>query len=178
MSMGDFLLLEVDHLETVLWNELTHAYGDAFDVPNDIRRLASSDPKVREQAHWQLSGSIFHQGTIYSATAAALPFLLRLASDQRLPDRARVCGLLEAIAASSAVDSQNIQKAWAWRRKHLGEVFAKPTEEMAAEETAIRAAVLAGFLEEMETVRRLSTDADAEVAGLGKSILGRLGQGE
>src|SRR5260370_16330581 len=110
------------------WHECTHAYGSASALPKDIRRLAWSEPQVREQALWELGGSIYHQGTIYAATAAALPFLLRLASDRRVPDRAKIWELLDAIAESSAIDPERIRETLAWRRKNFGEIYPKPTE--------------------------------------------------
>jgi hypothetical protein len=107
------LLFEVDGLEKIRWHEYTHAYGSASELPKDIRRLASSEPQVREQALWELGGSIYHQGTIYAATAVALPFLLRLASDRKVPDRAKIWKLVDAIAESSAIDPERIREAWA-----------------------------------------------------------------
>ena len=89
---GPPLLFEVEDLDKIRWHEYSHAYGFASELPKDIWRLASSDAEVRDQALWELSGSIYHQGTIYPATAMALPFLLGLASDRRTPDRVKIMG--------------------------------------------------------------------------------------
>jgi hypothetical protein len=134
-------LVDLDGLDVIDWERLSHAYGPARDVPIDLQRLASSDADVRDSALWQLYGSIYHQGTLYSATAAAVPFLVRLASDPSLPNRAQIRDLLASIAKSSAVNPEEIRKAWAWRCTNFGEAYAKPTEEMANDEIEKRAAV-------------------------------------
>jgi hypothetical protein len=67
-----------DNLETIDWSKLSHAYGSAADVPATLRALESGDERQRERALWELHGSIWHQGTVYEATAYAVPFLLEL----------------------------------------------------------------------------------------------------
>jgi hypothetical protein len=106
------LLVEVPGLDAVPWDRLSHAYGLALDVPIDLRRLASSDPKIREAAHWQLAGSIYHQGSIYEATAAAVPFLISLASHSALPNRAKIVEFLGLIAASAVSDPEKVRTGW------------------------------------------------------------------
>src|SRR5262245_9418617 len=98
---GPPMLFEIDGLDRIRWQEYMHAYGPASDVPMDIRRLASSDANVREQALWQLGSSIYHQGSIYGATAVAVPFLLKVGSDRRSGGRGRLFQLLAEIAKSS-----------------------------------------------------------------------------
>ncbi|MFE0348802.1 hypothetical protein [Streptomyces griseoluteus] len=66
-------------LDDVDWAGLEHAYGSAHDVPGHIRALCGSDEEAREQAFISLSSSIFHQGSRYSASPAAVPFLPRIA---------------------------------------------------------------------------------------------------
>jgi hypothetical protein len=61
------------------WAGLTHAYGSAGDVPALIRSLVLPDAGVRSAALDELFGSIFHQGTVCSASAPAIPFLARAA---------------------------------------------------------------------------------------------------
>jgi hypothetical protein len=164
------LLVEVEGLEQIRWHQYPHAYGPATDVPRNIRRLASSQTKVREQALWELSGSIYHQGTLYGATAVAIPCILRLAADTRVPDRPKMCRFLAAVAESAAVDATRIRDAWALRGKKLGEVFGKPTAEMAEEEIANVRAVRGAFLDHLHLLQKLQSDADSEVARIGMSI--------
>jgi hypothetical protein len=164
-------LFEIDGLDRIPWHQYSHAYGIASEIPKDIRRLASSDAEVREQALWELFGSIYHQGTIYSATAAALPFLLRLALDERFPDRPKLCELLDAVAESAAVDPARLKETWAWRRKNFGEIYDKSTDELAAEEIANSAAVRQAFLDRVDAIQKLMADSNAEVSEYAASIL-------
>jgi hypothetical protein len=72
--------------EAVDWAGLTHAYGSAADVPVLIRSLVSPDVDERSEALVGLFSAICHQGTVYSASAPAVPFLARAlvaAPDQR-----------------------------------------------------------------------------------------------
>ncbi|WP_329062130.1 hypothetical protein [Streptomyces sp. NBC_01429] len=62
------------------WAELDHAYGDADDVPDLLRALASEDGAEAEEAISELYGSILHQGSVYSASACAVPYLAGLAA--------------------------------------------------------------------------------------------------
>ena len=65
-------------LDDVPWKQLQHAYGAASDVPQLIRDLAATNNKTRDHAWYELHGNLWHQGTIYEATAYAVPFLLKL----------------------------------------------------------------------------------------------------
>ncbi|MEU8074921.1 HEAT repeat domain-containing protein [Catellatospora citrea] len=87
-----------ERLDDVDWAGITHAYGPAADVPDQLRGLASTDPEARRKARHALYGNIFHQGTRYEATAYAVPFLLELAADTAAPDRAELLALLTSIA--------------------------------------------------------------------------------
>ncbi|WP_335936130.1 HEAT repeat domain-containing protein [Streptomyces sp. PTD5-9] len=85
-------------LDTIDWVDLSHAYGSAADVPDQIRALRSADRAVRERALGELYANIFHQGTRYQASAAAVPFLLELLADPSTPERSAVLGLLTGLA--------------------------------------------------------------------------------
>lgn len=80
------------------WSRLSHAYGPADDVPDQIRMLRSADQKQRERARWELCGNIFHQGSRYEATAYAAPFMLELLGDPKTPELSELLELLVAIA--------------------------------------------------------------------------------
>ena len=66
---------------------LEHAYGEASDVPDLIRSLASEDEAERKEALWELYGNIFHQGTRYEATPHAIPFIFELIREPKVPDK-------------------------------------------------------------------------------------------
>jgi hypothetical protein len=73
-------------LGAVGWAGLTHAYGSASDVPALIRSLVAPDADERSKALQGLFSAIYHQGTVYRASAPAVPFLARTlitAPDQR-----------------------------------------------------------------------------------------------
>ncbi|QXE34060.1 hypothetical protein KQY30_06900 [Streptomyces sp. GMY02] len=74
-------------LDAQPWADLQHAYGSAADVPGLLRGLASEDEEEGSAALDELYGSIFHQGSVYDATARAVPYLARLAAaGVRSPD--------------------------------------------------------------------------------------------
>ncbi|MEV8432962.1 hypothetical protein [Streptomyces chartreusis] len=62
------------------WGDVEHAYGSAEDVPAVLRALADDDPETAGAALNELYGNIWHQGTVYTATVEAVPFLARLAA--------------------------------------------------------------------------------------------------
>ncbi|MDH6125527.1 hypothetical protein [Kitasatospora sp. GP82] len=66
-------------LDEVQWHTLTHAYGSASDVPELIRALHSTDEDTVAEAVDELYGNIHHQGTVYPASAPAVPFLAHAA---------------------------------------------------------------------------------------------------
>ena len=91
-------------LNQIPWKKLPHAYGSADDVPDLLRALRTAAPDLRgeESPLWQLFGNIWHQGTVYEATAYAVPFLLEIAADKETLDRCGVLGLLAEIAKASS----------------------------------------------------------------------------
>ena len=84
----------LDNLATIDWANLSHAYGPAADVPDQIRALASADQDARRAAMDALYGNIWHQGTVYEATAYAVPFLIELAQLPAVADRDAILVLL------------------------------------------------------------------------------------
>jgi hypothetical protein len=101
----------VTTIDSVSWADLKHAYGDASDVPALLRRLGSDDAGDREGALYDLYGTIWHQGSVYSATAAAVPFLVQQALADRYPDRARVVKLLADVCEGYGDDSPAVRAA-------------------------------------------------------------------
>ncbi|MGV9269519.1 hypothetical protein ACWDRR_33200 [Kitasatospora sp. NPDC003701] len=61
------------------WAALGHAYGGAEDVPGELRAACGEDEERRDRAFERLFNSICHQGTRYSASPYAVPFLARIA---------------------------------------------------------------------------------------------------
>ncbi|WP_337176921.1 hypothetical protein [Paludisphaera sp.] len=92
----------LEGLDAIDWKALGHAYGPATDVPDQLRALASSDPDARAEALHALFGNICHQGTVYEASAHAVPFLIELLADDSTADRAGVLCLLGELATGSS----------------------------------------------------------------------------
>lgn len=73
-------------LDDPRWAELRHAYGSATDTPILLKSLEANpnqeagDPLTSDDPWNLLWGSICHQGSVYSASYAAVPHLIRIAS--------------------------------------------------------------------------------------------------
>lgn len=91
----------LDGINDVPWSELWHAHGSAEDVPSMLVALQNPDSCLEACA--DLHETVWHQGTIYPASAATLPFLFQIIQSspkQResfSPDHLAV-GLIAAIA--------------------------------------------------------------------------------
>jgi hypothetical protein len=94
----DPLILE--KLDTIHWHELSHAYGAADDVPQLLRDIASPKEKKRARAYRKLYSTLYHQGTVYQASAYAVPFLIELLKDEHVPARHDILALLVDLASS------------------------------------------------------------------------------
>lgn len=88
----------LEGLDQTDWSKLTHAYGEASDVPALLWQLASPDADQRESARHALHGNIWHQGTVYEATVHAVPFLIELVAMPTLEDKAELLILLSLCA--------------------------------------------------------------------------------
>ncbi|MET8826279.1 hypothetical protein ABZX40_34570 [Streptomyces sp. NPDC004610] len=92
------LVHPLDGLDARPWSSLSHAYGGAEDVPDLLRALTGADVDAADEALDELYGCVLHQGTVYAATAEAVPFLARIAaSGHRTAD---VLALLGGMAES------------------------------------------------------------------------------
>jgi hypothetical protein len=83
------------------WALLKHAYGEAVDIP-DLLAALSPDPEARA---WEpLWSRLCHQGTVYSASFAALPVLLAAASGWAPAERVTILCLAASIVSGKTVD--------------------------------------------------------------------------
>src|SRR5215472_7613679 len=82
------------------WTALSDAYGDASEIPDLIDRLRN----VPDEEAWQdLWGRLCHQGTVYSASFAALQPLCEIASALPACDRLSPLMLIGKIIASDDI---------------------------------------------------------------------------
>ena len=65
-------------MDQVAWETLSHAYGPADDLPAILRAAGSGDEQKAQDAVEQLFSSVHHQGSIYPASAAVVPFVTEL----------------------------------------------------------------------------------------------------
>jgi hypothetical protein len=151
----------LERLDSVPWGDLRHAYGSAADVPGQLRALTSPNDSTREEALSELFGNIWHQGTVYEATAVAVPFLVELATEPSVSGRADLLGLIGSIAESED-GPRTAHEEVLQRRSVLAELLAdrQPLVRAAA------AYVLGTLKEEATTIAsRIRGRVDVELDG-------------
>lgn len=89
-------------IDEIDWGRLEHAYGPATDVPGMLRQLTSPDPGERGEAVQALFGTIWHQGTVYEASAHAVPFLIELLESASVADKDQILVLLAHLAKGTS----------------------------------------------------------------------------
>src|SRR5688572_534237 len=90
----------LETINTVDWSHVTGAYGPATDVPELIAALAGE--KSKKGALASLANSINHQGLITPAATFAAPFLVELARNPAVKDRASIVVLLGELATGGS----------------------------------------------------------------------------
>ncbi|MER5599379.1 hypothetical protein [Streptomyces sp. NPDC002265] len=66
---------------TLDWSGLKHAYGPASDLPRLFDEIG--DPELADEAWEELWASLYHQGSVYTASFAALPVLTDIATGRK-----------------------------------------------------------------------------------------------
>lgn len=71
-------------LKSHRWSELAHAYGNAKDIPDLLVQLASSELSAArlDDLLEDLWSKLCHQGSVYTATYAAIPHIAMIAKNQ------------------------------------------------------------------------------------------------
>ena len=98
-------------LESIPWNQLHHAYGPAGEVPALLYAVSLGTDPVRKEAWSELSGTVHHQGTVYEATPACVPFFAHIAADPEHPDRVHALAFLREIAVGSGTSAPQTRSA-------------------------------------------------------------------
>jgi hypothetical protein len=64
-------------LDSPQWSELSHAYGDASDIPALLRQLENHPSSDGREEPWSsLWSALAHQGDVYPASFAAVPHVI------------------------------------------------------------------------------------------------------
>lgn len=92
----------LEDLQTIHWQDLHHAYGTAGDVPDLLKGLLSGDEDARKESLYELCGTIWHQGTVYEASAFAVPYLLEMLRSPKTMDKAGIAVLVAELADGSS----------------------------------------------------------------------------
>jgi catechol 2,3-dioxygenase-like lactoylglutathione lyase family enzyme len=153
-------------LDEVNWSSVNHAYGSATDVPDLLRALTSENFDVRDHAHEMLIGNIVHQGTIYEASIATIPFLMKILDAHNL-DKTAALDLLGYITFGGVGTPELAKKT----RSILDDVlplFVKNLFNMNAEiraEVADQLALYPSELNQLEPLlqERITSDPDPQV---------------
>jgi len=82
-NRSGFAMLE---LKSSRWTELSHAYGDASDIPELLSELEDtpqeSFDEYEAEPWYSLWSALCHQGTTYTASYAAIPHVIRIAQEK------------------------------------------------------------------------------------------------
>jgi hypothetical protein len=92
----------LENLNKIDWAIVRHFNGPATDVPKLLRDLLSKDKKTQSSAILELFGNIWNHGTVYEATALAIPFLYEILENPSCSERFSILWLLGAIANGSS----------------------------------------------------------------------------
>jgi HEAT repeat protein len=166
--MNDLPSRPLEELAKIPWETLEHAYGAASNVPDLLRALVSNEADTRNEALEELYGNIWHQGTVYEASAPAVPFLIGLLNTAHI-DRGGVLDLLGCLAGgASYLDVHGPMNRQRHERDNPEHLAALERELKWVRET--RSAVLAG----LPVYVQLLQDDEAQVRHHVVALLERL----
>ena len=164
------MLEDVDQVD---WYALSHAFGVATDVPDQLRAMAAPDPEQAASGLRDLRARLSGEDYVHSAAIAAVPFLVEIAASQEVALEVRAGGLLllGTLAGARSGDpaaARELLAALGRQQGRLGELLNDP-------EPAIRVATagLAGrFLSPPQGwTRRLRALRDSETEPLVRAAL-------
>ncbi len=167
-------LMELPGLDAVSWSSLEHAYGHADGIPQDLKYLVSTNADDRACALESLYISIFHQGSVYSATSTALPFLIRILANSAMPNREEVAKLVAEISYSAKLRTVE-QYREAWQRtadEYLSGLWQPtPSDEVFVREVQIEQELHQCLTAYEDLLEKLQADTNKEVAQAAKIIV-------
>jgi len=90
-----------DKIFEVEWQRYTHAYGSAEDIPEMLKDLASQSDRIRKSVQRNFYANLYHQGSRYSATVVAVPFLVEFLECSQVKDKDFILEYLVSILVGS-----------------------------------------------------------------------------
>jgi hypothetical protein len=98
-------------LDAVDWTLQRGAYGDASELPGQLRALTDPSRQVRDDSCTDMFQTVNHQSTLYECAPAAVPFLVEVATTPCVVDddlRAVIAYLLASLllSGSSCLDGR------------------------------------------------------------------------
>ena len=97
----------LEGLDDINWSELQYAYGVTSDFPDRIRGLFSGDVDVQTESLSALEGEIYHQGSIYQATAYTVPFLIAALTETNTVIKGEILAVLA-----------DVRRGLSWHAQH------------------------------------------------------------
>ncbi len=88
----------LEGINKIDWSKLHHAHGEANDFPVLLFATFSDNEHDREFAFRLLFETIWHQGTVYEASAQAVPFLFQALESPEMQDKVSMAVLLASLA--------------------------------------------------------------------------------
>ena len=88
-------------LQSSKWNELSHAYGNASDIPALLEQLKTAPKPVNyESEPWfSLWSALCHQSDVYTASYAAVPHVVADAANKPLAEQINHIHFVSAVEA-------------------------------------------------------------------------------
>lgn len=160
-------------LDDPQWSKLSHAYGNARDIPVLLKQL-ESNPLVPHE-DWQsepwfsLRSALCHQGDVYTASYATVPPIVRIgaSSTSTTPDW-RFFGLpasieIARLSGNGPTIPAHLAKAygavWQALQNIIHAIAAKPWDELLSRCTAGTLVVAKGHVLLADTIMELSPEA-------------------
>ncbi len=101
----------LDGLDQVDWKDLSSIYGESEKIPEEIRKLLSPDPEVRQLARESLLGGGQEYGYIVDMTPHVIPFLIELLTYDDTPGRVDLLDHLAGLANEMVYCGRVIRRA-------------------------------------------------------------------
>ncbi|MBI5950755.1 MAG: hypothetical protein HY865_03785 [Chloroflexi bacterium] len=108
----------LEDIDKIDWSKLNHAHGEASDFPILLLATFSENRRDREFAFKLLFETIWHQGTVYEASAYAVPFLFKALESPEAIDESAFALLLSCLADGKsglqvhALSDKKSEKTW------------------------------------------------------------------